>query len=84
MVITVSKLLTNQKRPLGYRLGLRLDNLKMEIEQGFKTFLEKRGIAVEEFKNGSLQAKFRLLKTYENSKLQGELFIHSFFDVILR
>lgn len=46
------------------------------MEEEFKTFLAKKGISVDEYKGGSLEAKAKLVETFEKSKPQGKLSIH--------
>ena len=50
-----------------------VQDLNFEMEEGFKTFLAKKEITVDEYKGGSLEAKAKLVEAFEKSKPKGKL-----------
>jgi len=52
------------------------------MEEGFKTFLAKKEITVDEYKGGSLEAKAKLVEAFEKSKPKGKLSSYSVLSII--
>ena len=51
--------------------------------KGFKNFLNRSRISVDEYKGGSMEVKATLMEAFEMSKSEGELFVHYVFHLVL-
>ena len=54
-------------------------DLNFEMEKEYKSFLAKKGITVDDYKVGSLEAKAILVEAFEKSKPTGKLSSYSVF-----